>query len=115
MADVLPFGTKTEEKPPLVVPDSGIVGATGDKVKTTRSVQNDIIQRRNFILIDCATLETIVSSGNAVQAYAAIQAVMPNLLFNTIQQIAGNVAVDIVKKIAEESNAGPVVTESSPE
>lgn len=118
MADVLPFG-KTEEKPPLVTPDSGIVGASGEKVKTTRSVQNEIIQRRNFVLLDCGTLEMVVSNGNAVQAYAAIQAVMPNLLFDTIQQIAGNVAVDVVKKIANDTGTGEkpaeVVTETSPE
>lgn len=116
MSNVLPFG----EKKPVVdlAPNAGLVGANGEKVQTTRSVQNDILQRRNFILIDVGTLETIVSSGNVAQAYAALNAAMPQLLFNTVQQIAGRVAVQVFKQTALEEGAKPegeAVTESSPE
>jgi hypothetical protein len=93
MSNVLPFGGP---KDGLSVPNTGLVDATGEKVKTARSLQNEIIQRRNFVLIDCVTGESVISNGNPMQAYMAVNALLPNLVLSSVQYISSQIAGQVV-------------------
>ena len=114
MSNVLPFGAK-EEKPDLVVPNDGLVGADGKKVATNRSIQNDIIQRRNFVLIDVMTGEICVTTNNTPQAYLAVSAALPQILFNAVHNIAGQTAMQVFKQISEMPVPEENASEKAPE
>lgn len=118
MSNVLPFGPKSPT--PDLAPNAGLVNSTGEKIQTPRSMQNEIIQRRNFILIDAVTNEIVVSNGNAVQAYIALTNAVAQILLGAVQQISAKVTVDILKQTASTSemasaSATNAVTENSPE
>lgn len=101
MGNVVPFGPKNSDG--VIAPEKApLVNASGAEVKTPRSVQNDIMQRRNFVLVDCATGEVVLQTPNLPNAYAALGHARNQVLFNMIHSMSSQAAVDVFKHIAEE-------------
>lgn len=99
MADVLPFDA------PIATPTTGLVGADGKKVNTPRQMQNDIIQRRNFVLLDMMTGEMMVSNGNGIMAMQALKHSLVELELQVMKGISQIEALNVFKKGVEAAPA----------